>query len=125
MATIGSPGVGNQPKFTTAPDKYITIDELLEYNKPDNRDLLIKTYGDQGITGFLKLTGAIKNGGNADTIQYWEEQRRHRLVDIGTQSISTNASTAGTVVLGTDLSGDDLLEAQTVVMNASSGEVTL
>jgi hypothetical protein len=123
MATIGSPGVGTQPQFTTAPDKYITIDTLLEYNKPDNRDLLIKTYGDQGITGFLKLTGAIKNGGNADTIQYWEEQRRHRLVDIGTQSISTNASAAGTVVLGTDLSGADLLEAQTVVMNASSGEV--
>ena len=123
MATIGSPGVGNQPKFDTKPELYTTVDTLLEYNKPDNRDLLIKTYGDQGITGFLKLTGAIKNAGTADSIQYWEEQRRHRLVDIGTQSITTNAGTAGTVVLGTDLTGADQLEAQTVVMNASSGEV--
>ena len=122
MATIGSPGVGTQPKFNTAPELYTTVDTLLEYNKPDNRDLLIKTYGDQGITGFLKLTGAVKNAGTADSIQYWEEQRRHRLVDIGTQTISVNASAAGTVTLGTALTGDDIIEAQTVVMNASSGE---
>lgn len=123
MATITGAAVGTQPSFTTAPDKYITIDELLEYNKPDNRDLLIKTYGDQGITGFLKLTGAIKNGGTADTIQYWEEQRRHRLVDIGTQSPNPNASAAGTVTLNVALTGANQIEAQTVVMNASSGEV--
>ena len=122
MATIGSPGVGTQPKFNTAPELYTTVDTLLEYNKPDNRDLLIKTYGDQGITGFLKLTGAVKNAGTADSIQYWEEQRRHRLVDIGTNTFTANASTAGTVTLGTALSGDDIIEAQTVVMNASSGE---
>lgn len=124
MATIGSPGVGTQPGFTTSPDKYTTIDELLAYNKPDNRDLLIKTYGDQGITGFLKLTGAIKNGGQADLIQYWEEQRRHRLVDIGTNTFSANSSTdAGVVTLGTPLTGTDLIEVQTVVMNATTGEV--
>ena len=123
MATIGSPGVGTQPKFNTAPELYTTVDTLLEYNKPDNRDLLIKTYGDQGITGFLKLTGAVKNAGTADSIQYWEEQRRHRLVDIGSASFSANAGTAGTVTLSVALSGDDIIEAQTVVMNASSGEV--
>ena len=122
MATIGSPGVGTQPKFNTAPELYTTVDTLLEYNKPDNRDLLIKTYGDQGITGFLKLTGAVKNAGTADSIQYWEEQRRHRLVDIGSNTFTVNASTAGVVTLGTPLSGDDIIEAQTVVMNASSGE---
>ena len=122
MATIGSPGVGTQPKFNTAPELYTTVDTLLEYNKPDNRDLLIKTYGDQGITGFLKLTGAVKNAGTADSIQYWQEQRRHRLVDIGSNTFTVNASTAGVVTLGTPLSGDDIIEAQTVVMNASSGE---
>ena len=122
MATIGYPGVGTQPKFNTAPELYTTVDTLLEYNKPDNRDLLIKTYGDQGITGFLKLTGAVKNAGTADSIQYWEEQRRHRLVDIGSNTFTVNASTAGVVTLGTPLSGDDIIEAQTVVMNASSGE---
>jgi hypothetical protein len=120
MATIGSPGVGTQPGFTTSPDKYTTIDELLAYNKPDNRELLIKTYGDQGITGFLKLTGAIKNGGQADTIQYWEEQRRHRLI---TLPADTYTAAGATVTLTTGLTGANFLEAQTVVMNATTAEV--
>lgn len=62
----------------TAPDKYITLGELLKYNKPDNRDLLIQTYGDQGITGFLELTGATRSAGTADEVQYWEEGRLHK-----------------------------------------------
>ena len=36
--------------------KYISLYDLV--NKPDNRDALIKTYGNQGITGFLQLVGA-------------------------------------------------------------------
>ena len=31
----------------------------------------------QGITGFLKLTGAVKSNGTADQVQYWEETRLH------------------------------------------------
>ena len=118
MATITGASVGTQPKFATSPELYTTVDTLLEYNKPDNRDLLIKTYGDQGITGFLKLTGAIKNAGTADSIQYWEEQRRHRLITCG----ANDGATGGTVNLTAVLSGDNAIEAQTVVMNASSGE---
>ena len=30
----------------TSADKYISLGDLLKYNKPDNRDLLIQTYGD-------------------------------------------------------------------------------
>ena len=62
----------------TSPDRYISLGDLLKYNKPDNRDLLIQTYGDQGITGFLELTGAVKNAGTADEVQYWEEGRLHK-----------------------------------------------
>ena len=62
----------------TNPDKYISLGELLKYNKPDNRDLLIQTYGDQGITGFLELTGATRSAGVADEVQYWEEGRLHK-----------------------------------------------
>lgn len=62
----------------TAPDKYISLGDLLKYNKPDNRDLLIQTYGDQGITGFLQLTGATRSAGTADEVQYWEEGRLHK-----------------------------------------------
>lgn len=68
--------VGNLLK--SSPDKYISLGELLKYNKPDNRDLLIKTYGDQGITGFLELTGATRSAGVQDEVQYWEEGRLHR-----------------------------------------------
>ena len=46
------------PTLKTDPAAYISLGELLDTNKPDNRDLLISTYGDQGITGFLTLTGA-------------------------------------------------------------------
>ena len=62
----------------TSPERYIALGELLEYNKPDNMDLYVKTYGDQGITGFLELTGAKKNAGTSDQIQYWEEGRLHK-----------------------------------------------
>jgi hypothetical protein len=64
----------------TSPDSYVALGTLLSYNKPDNRDLLIETYGDQGITGFLELTGAVKNAGTADHVQYWEEGRLHKVL---------------------------------------------
>ena len=125
MATVGSPGYGNQPKFTATPSSYTTIETLVAgtTNKEDVRDLLIKTYGDQGITGFLQLTGATKSAGTNDFVTWYEEQRRHKLVDVGTQTFSANASAAGVVTLGTPLSGDNVLELQTVVMNARTGEV--
>lgn len=120
MATVNSlNGIGNQPSYTATPEKYITIGELLEHNAPDNRDLLIKTYGDQGITGFLKLTGAITSGGTADHVQYWEEERRHKLFTVPTVTSSTGTPHVATL----DGVGLADIEAQTVVMNASSGEV--
>lgn len=68
------------PNLQTTPDKYISLGQLLDPNKPDNRDLLINTYGDQGITGFLTLTGAVNNAGTADEVTWWEEGRLHRTV---------------------------------------------
>lgn len=69
------------PTLKTDPAAYISLGELLDTNKPDNRDLLISTYGDQGITGFLTLTGAVNNAGTADEVQWWEEGRLHRTFD--------------------------------------------
>jgi len=57
--------------------KYISLYELV--NKPDNRDALIKTYGNQGITGFLQLVGAVKAQATADEVTYWEEERLHKM----------------------------------------------
>ena len=56
--------------------KYISLYDLV--NKPDNRDALIKTYGFQGITGFLQLVGATKAVATNDEVQYWEETRLHQ-----------------------------------------------
>lgn len=116
MATVTGPGVGSVPNVTTTTANYTTVGELLEYNAPDNRDELIKTYGDQGITGFLRLTNAVKKGGTADYVQYWEEQRRHQTVTAG----ANDGGTGGTVDLNAAVSE---IKAQDVVMNASSGEV--
>lgn len=77
MAASSNSGLGNPAGLKTSPDKYTSLDDLLVYNKPDNMDLYVKTYGDQGITGFLELTGAKKNAGTSDEIQYWEEGRLH------------------------------------------------
>jgi len=115
MATVNGPGVGTMPGLTTTPERYTTVGQLLEHNAPDNRELLVKTYGDQGITGFLKLTGAVKSGGTADQVQYWEEQRRHRTVTVGVVTTSVGTPHVATIA-------DTGLELQTVVMNASSGE---
>jgi hypothetical protein len=56
--------------------KYVSLYDLV--NKPDNRDALIKTYGNQGITGFLQLVGAVKANATADEVTYWEEERLHK-----------------------------------------------
>jgi hypothetical protein len=60
------------------PAKYTSLSDYIdEVNKPDNRDSLVKTYGNQGITGFLQLVGAVTSSGTADEVQYWEEARLH------------------------------------------------
>ena len=60
------------------PAKYVDLASFIkDVNKPDNRELLVKTYGNQGITGFLQLTGAVNAAGTADSVQWWEEQRLH------------------------------------------------
>ena len=66
--------------------KYISLYDLV--NKPDNRDALIKTYGNQGITGFLQLVGATKAVATNDEVQYWEETRLH------TKALGAMASSA-------------------------------
>ena len=73
----GASNVGASSLKAT-PDRYVSLNDLIgDYAKPDNRDLLVNTYGDQGITGFLTLTGATKNAGVQDEVQYWEEGRLH------------------------------------------------
>ena len=111
MAITSTPPIYNTDGTTTArslllatPEKYSAISDFIDPSKPDNRDLLVKTYGDQGITGFLQLTGAVKAAGTADEVQYWEEGRLHNIQEFnnlgdataptGTMSCVADASTA-------------------------------
>lgn len=92
--------------------KYVDLGNYInEVNKEDNREALIKTYGKQGITGFLSMVGAVKAQAVADEVTYWEEARLHQL-QLGTASAGltvTAANAAAIVVRENDvvLSGSD------------------
>ena len=83
--------------------KYISLYDLV--NKPDNRDALIKTYGNQGITGFLQLVGATKAVATNDEVQYWEEERLHKKQKV-TLSSSVSAAKTQDIAFG---SGNDAI----------------
>jgi hypothetical protein len=123
-------GSNKVPGLKQTPDNYVALGELLEYNKPDNMDLYVKTYGDQGITGFLELTGAKKNAGTSDQIQYWEEGRLHR-VFTATVGATTTAYGAVdmTVATGSGARVNDVLLSQTngdvLLVEANLGGTTM
>jgi hypothetical protein len=117
-------GVGSSPSIKTTPDNYTALDDFLlasndAINKPDVRELLIKTYGDQGITGFLTLTGAVKNAGAADQVEYFEEQRRHTRITSGATG-STIPATGKAVVLGSTAVSQ--LQDYDVILDVTSGD---
>jgi len=100
------------------PEKYTTIDTLLDHNKPEVMEELVQTYGEQGITGFLKLTGAINSGGSSDQIEYFEEGRRHRLVAVNSSGAS--GVSGDQVTLNYD-AGSNAIGVNDVVMDTSDG----
>ena len=81
MALTGTPSVsgGVQSSFRQLdPAKYTSLGDFInKVDRPDVREALIKTYGDQGITGFLQMTGAVKANGSAKQVEYFEEARLH------------------------------------------------
>ena len=91
--------------------KYISLYDLV--NKPDNRDALIKTYGNQGITGFLQLVGATKAIATNDEVQYWEEERLHKKQSGAMGTIAAAAATATLTVTG---AANVILRLQDVVL---------
>tara|TARA_R100001594_G_scaffold117466_2_gene152682 strand:+ start:14756 stop:16288 length:1533 start_codon:yes stop_codon:yes gene_type:complete len=80
--TFGSApkGINNNLYALESPTKYTSLYDFIdEVNAPDVRAKLSKSFGNQGISGFLKMTGAIKNNGTADNVQYFEEARLHQV----------------------------------------------
>ena len=115
--------------------KYVDLGSYInEVNKEDNREALIKTYGKQGITGFLSMVGAVKAQAVADEVTYWEEARLHQL-QVGTAANGlevTAASAAAIVVRENDvvLSGSDRffvsdITALVITLVALDGAATL
>lgn len=97
------------------PTKYVSLGDFIdEINAPDNRDALVKTYGNQGITGFLKLTGAVKSNGTADQVQYWEETRLHP-AQVATPAASAAAS-ATTMTLNMAVNTQKPLRVNDVIL---------
>jgi len=95
------------------PAKYTSLGDFINtVNKEDNRDLLVKTYGNQGITGFLQMTGAVKANGTNDEVQYWEESRLHSKVTVTTPTAASSA----TSVTGSIASGGHVLRDNDVVL---------
>ena len=72
--------VGTTGGLFTSPETYVSLGDLIDPTKPDVQDLYVSTYGDQGITGFLDLTGAKKNAGTSDLVEWYEEGRLHKTV---------------------------------------------
>ncbi len=89
MATAAQPSSGVDVagyNVQTSPDKYTALGDLLnaaaassnELGKPDVSELLVEAYGDQGITGFLQMTGAVTSAGASDQVEFYEAGRRHK-----------------------------------------------
>ena len=97
MATIGTGTNYAQDQapanLRLTPETYTTLNQLVKTNKDFVLPDLVQSYGDQGITGFLNLVGAVKSGGTNDFIDWWEAGRRHRLLNGSTGSISDDQTT--------------------------------
>jgi hypothetical protein len=113
--------LSNAGTVRTDPAKYVSIGDFLTtenaINRPDVREMLVKTFGEQGITGFLTLTGAIKNAGQADQVEYFEERRRHKRVVVGAATATFSAGVGATVVFT-----EAIAQKYDVLMKVTDGE---
>jgi len=113
------------PNLNLTPDKYTTLDALINTTKDFVLPELVQSYGDQGITGFLRLTGAVNNGGTSDQVDWWEAGRRHRKTVLKATTAGTSAT--GDFVTGTETSANvdpasaKFLQTRDVIMNTSTG----
>jgi len=124
--TVDHTSSGMQYRLT--PEKYTTVDTLLDTTKDLVMPQLVETYGEQGITGFLKLTGAIMAGGQSDQVDWFESGRRHRTF-VGTLD-ATSGQSDELVITGDDEtaganedpSSIKHVQDNDIVMNTATGE---
>ena len=104
MATItgastasGSTEFDAKSDLRLTPETYTTLDTLVKTTKDFVMPDLVETYGDQGITGFLQLTGAVISGGTSDQVDWWEAGRRHRTFEVTATSSKDDDQTTLTI----------------------------
>ena len=119
----GTSGEGaNAASFRVSPEKYTTVDTLIKTTKDEVMPDLVEAYGDQGITGFLKLTGAINSGGSSDQIDWWEAGRRHKKLDYTSGGTTVEVTGSGSdFVTITDAAVKSGLQPNDVVMDSETG----
>jgi hypothetical protein len=127
MASIGTTRGTDIPainaagsNFRITPETYTTIDNLVKTTKDLVMPDLVETYGNQGITGFLKLTGAITSGGSSDQVDWWEVGRRHATFTYVTADHSNADGSSITFQAGAD-SLTSNVQANDVLMDSSTG----
>jgi hypothetical protein len=104
MALTSTPSIsgGVQSSFRQLdPAKYTALGDFInKVERPDVREALVKTYGDQGITGFLQMTGAVKANGSASKVEWFEEARLHaKQVGEWTGALAFEVDTTATDVM--------------------------
>ena len=116
MATITGAGTGTAPAFRTTAETYTALNDLIGTNKEMVMPELVETFGDQGITGFLRMTGAVQSAGTADQIEWFQVGRRHKTLTF------ENATESSDTVTFTLASGDQgPLNKYDVLMDANTG----
>ena len=114
--TEADQGLG-QRDYSTSPDKYISLDNLVDGTKEDVRDIYAAIYGDQGLSGLVEIIGAKKSAGTADETVWYEEGRLGRSFETG-----TTAGKIETVDGVSNASADetDVVRVNDVVLNADN-----
>ena len=123
----GSTGGGASQIGLATPEKYSSLGDFMNtINALDVRPELIKAYGNQGITGFLRMTGAVKAAGSAEKVTYYEEARLHQKVRAAVKSgqSSTAAAANQTIVFEADAS-PATIDADIRANTAIKGDILL
>lgn len=117
-ANAGATNVG--PKlFDATPANYTSLGSLISPTKPDVRDLYIQTFGDQGITGMLDITGAKKSAGTADEIHWYEEGRMNRRLKLTINSDTATIQDGHGYTAGdTGRGAEDAVQINDVILTA-------
>lgn len=123
MADIktGQPAVDQAAaNLRLSPEKYTTLADLVKTTKDLVMPDLVQSYGDQGITGFLKLTGAVTSAGSADRIDWWEAGRRHRTISVNSSGTTVSSQTL-TINVDADSTDGLAVGANDVIMDTADG----